>query len=400
MSKRREIDWRTVMRRIKADKFTPIISDRVFFPGDNEVIPTWAKEISFPYPLTSEVSIAQLAQYLCINSRDHLTAKEDFLDFSKIEAGRLELEPVMFDLHAEVEQVLALVRPSAEAKGLVLRHALSAPHRLLGDVARLRQIMLNLLTNAVKFTAVGHIRLCCTATERHEHTVRLRFEVSDTGIGIDSALLSHLFTPFTQATSTARRFGGTGLGLAICKRLTEAMGGKIGCRPQPSSGTTFWVELPFEPLPSEDIPLPDASLTVFQSKSDGVSRGRVLVVEDNPVSQLLAAEVLKRLGCQVDVVSNGVEAVESYRQMPYKLIFMDCNMPVMDGLEATQRIRQLEVDLSGSLHVPIIAMTASALQGDREKCLAGGMDEFISKPLRLQQLAQFVEKYLSLPQGS
>jgi len=178
------------------------------------------------------------------------------------------------------------------------------------------------------------------------------------------------------------------------------MGGKIGCRPQPSSGTTFWVELPFEPLPSEDIPLPDASLTVFQSKSDGVSRGRVLVVEDNPVSQLLAAEVLKRLGCQVDVVSNGVEAVESYRQMPYKLIFMDCNMPVMDGLEATQRIRQLEVDLSGSLHVPIIAMTASALQGDREKCLAGGMDEFISKPLRLQQLAQFVEKYLSLPQGS
>ncbi|MDO8267668.1 MAG: PAS domain S-box protein [Moraxellaceae bacterium] len=317
----------------------------------------------------------------------------DFLDFSKIEAGRLELEPVAFDLHLEVDQVLALVRPSAEAKGLELRRILAAPHRLRGDAARLRQILLNLLSNAVKFTPEGHILLRCTELGRQDNSVRLCFEVCDTGIGLNQEIRPNLFKPFVQAASITHRFGGTGLGLAICRRLAEAMGGKIGYRPRPSEGTVFWVELPFERLPSENTPLPDSSKAVFHSTADGRFRGRVLVAEDNSVSQLLAAEVLKRMGCQVDVVGNGSEAVTAYQQLPYDLIFMDCNMPVMDGFDATRQIRRLEGDRR---HVPIIAMTASALQGDREKCLAAGMDDFISKPLRLQQLGQLVESCLPL----
>ncbi|MDP2226565.1 MAG: response regulator, partial [Moraxellaceae bacterium] len=243
-----------------------------------------------------------------------------------------------------------------------------------------------------------HILLNCTESARHDDSVRLCFEVCDTGIGVDPAIRPHLFTPFVQAESITRRFGGTGLGLAICKRLAEAMGGDIGYRPHSGGGTTFWVELPFERMPAEDLPLPDAGLAVFHGTQEGVSRGRVLVAEDNSVSRLLAAEVLKRLGCQVDVVGNGSEAVTAYQQLPYDLIFMDCNMPVMDGFEATRHIRQLEGEHrhGGNPHIPIIAMTASALQGDREKCLAAGMDDFISKPLRLQHLGQIVQGYLPL----
>jgi PAS domain S-box-containing protein len=339
----------------------------------------------------------------------------DFLDFSKIEAGRLELEPVPFDLHLEVSQVLALVQPAAAAKALALQKRIEVPHRLRGDAARLRQILLNLLANAVKFTARGSVTLCCAEAGRNEQGVRICFQVIDTGIGIDPAIRPYLFRPFVQAEAITRRFGGTGLGLAISKRLATAMGGEIGFRSTPGEGSTFWVELPFELMPAEGEPLPDASLAEFVAAPEGAIRGRVLVAEDNSVSQMLAAEVLKRLGCQVDVVGNGVEAVEAYRQLPYDLIFMDCDMPEMDGFEATRQIRALETDSRhdigppashphvghphvGHPHVPIIAMTASALQGDPERCIAAGMDDFMSKPLRLQHLGQVVNTWLA-PSG-
>jgi PAS domain S-box-containing protein len=325
----------------------------------------------------------------------------DFLDFSKIEAGRLQLEPVDFDLHLEATQVLALVQPAAETRGLELRRRIDVPHRLRGDAARLRQILLNLLSNAVKFTEQGHVTLCCSEAGRQGRTVRICFEVTDTGIGIEPALRPFLFKPFVQAESITRRFGGTGLGLAISRRLAEAMGGEIGFRSSPGAGSTFWVELPFVLLPSEETPLPDASLDEFRSAPEGTHRGRVLVAEDNSVSQMLAAEVLKRLGCQVDVVGNGIEAVEAWKQLPYDLIFMDCDMPAMDGFEATRQIRRQEGagrhggnPHGGRPHTPIIAMTASALQGDAERCLAAGMDEFMSKPLRLQQISRVVETWL------
>jgi len=319
-----------------------------------------------------------------------------FLDFSKIEAGHLELEPVEFDLHLEVSHVLALVQEAAHEKGLEIRSSIDVPHRLHGDSARLRQVLLNLLSNAVKFTAAGQVALCCEETGRQGSTVRICFQVTDTGIGIDPAVRKKLFQPFVQAdASTTRRFGGTGLGLAICKRLVQAMGGELGVRSTPGKGSTFWVELPFELVAGPGQPLLDTPVDTPAAMPgagpEGASRGRVLVVEDNPVSQLLAAEVFKRLGCQVDVVGNGREAVEAWQRLPYDLIFMDCDMPVMNGFDATRRIRELQ---GSRRRVPIVAMTASALQGDAEKCIAAGMDDFMSKPLRFAQLSAMVDNWL------
>jgi PAS domain S-box-containing protein len=313
----------------------------------------------------------------------------DFLDFSKIEAGRLELELTEFDPHELVYGSLALVMPNARQKGLELSHEVVAPHRLRGDPGRLRQILFNLLGNAVKFTAAGHVRLRCREMSRRGDTVWLAFDVEDSGIGIDAAVRKRLFQPFMQAdASTTRRFGGTGLGLAISRRLAEAMGGNISVDSVPGRGTTFRVELPFALLAEADLPLPrpdpEAARAVQHS-------GRVLVAEDNAVSQLLVAEMLKRLGCQVDVVGNGEEAVHAAAARDYDLVFMDFHMPVMNGLDATRAIRAQEAP---GRHVPIVAMTAAALQGDIERCLQAGMDAFMPKPIRLQELNRIVGDWL------
>jgi PAS domain S-box-containing protein len=316
----------------------------------------------------------------------------DFLDFTKIESGRLELEPVEFDLVQEIGHLLAMVQKTAQEKGLELRTEIGISGRLRGDVTRLRQILLNLLYNAVKFTLAGSVTLCCEEAGREGARVRVCFRVIDTGIGIDPGVSRRLFQPFIQAdASTTRRFGGTGLGLAISKRLAEAMGGHIGVRSTPGEGSTFWVELPFELLASGPLPPIDAGLDALVPAADGACHGRVLVADDNAVSQMLAAEIFKRLGYEVDVVGNGREAVEAFRGRPYDLVCMDCDMPVMNGFDATRQIREIE---SGAQHVPIIAMTASALQGDAEKCIAAGMDDFMSKPLRLGMLSQVVKRWL------
>jgi PAS domain S-box-containing protein len=318
-----------------------------------------------------------------------LSLINDFLDFSKIEAGYLELEQTDFALHDELSQVLSLVDDTARKKGLVLRHCVEAPQQLRGDVGRLRQILLNLLGNALKFTVSGQVLLRCEELSRQGTTVWLRIEVADTGVGIEADVRERLFKPFCQAdASTTRRFGGTGLGLAICQRLSEAMGGHIDYRSVAGQGSRFWVELPFE-LRATDIPVRESE---HVPALKALCQGRVLVAEDNPTSQLLASTMLSRLGCRVDVVGNGEEAVEAVKQLPYDLVFMDCDMPVMDGLAATRAIR---ASLASGRHLPIVAFTASALSGDREKCLAAGMDDFLAKPARLSDFAEKVRRWLS-----
>lgn len=320
----------------------------------------------------------------------------DILDLSKIEAGRLEFEPLPFEPAHLVEDVAELLRERAREKGLHIAVSMAhdVPEGVLGDPGRLRQIIVNLMGNAVKFTASGEVRLSCRLLQKEGNSVWLRYEVSDTGVGMDEPTMQRLFQPFTQAdSSTTRKYGGTGLGLSISRRLVELMGGRIGVDSKPGVGSTFWLEVPFGMLTTSQVqalkqPLEKDRLEVT---TKGV-RGRVLVAEDNPVNQVVATEMLKRFGCRVDVVANGLEAVEAVKRLPYDLVFMDCQMPEMDGFEACRVIRANEPPDG---HVPIIAMTASALAGDREHCLEAGMDDYISKPVRMVALKTAMQRWMA-----
>jgi signal transduction histidine kinase/ActR/RegA family two-component response regulator len=306
----------------------------------------------------------------------------DILDYAKLEAGELMLEQRAFDPHQVVVEAMAIVEPQATGKGLDLGVHIEAPHSLRGDPDRLRQILLNLMSNAVKFTAQGEIRLSCHRLALPGARVWLCFEVEDKGIGIDAAVAADLFQPFTQAdASTTRRFGGTGLGLAICQNLTDLMGGEIGFNSELGKGTTFWVKLPFDAPPGASRAVPDH---VPLAAADGTTRVayalRILLAEDNPVNQFVAVEMLRRLGCEVTVAPNGQKALEALDEQPYDLIFMDCDMPVLDGFDATRAIRARQ---GTGPRIPIVAMTASAFDGERTRCLAAGMDDFLAKPVRL-----------------
>jgi signal transduction histidine kinase/ActR/RegA family two-component response regulator len=305
----------------------------------------------------------------------------DILDYAKLEAGQLKLEQRAFDPHQVAEETLAIVEPQAVGKGLILDVAIDAPHSLRGDPDRLRQILLNLMSNAVKFTAQGQIRLRCHRLTQPGARVWLCFEVEDKGIGIDASVAADLFQPFTQAdASTTRRYGGTGLGLAICQNLTDLMGGEIGFRSKLNEGTTFWVKLPFDPPLGASRAVPDHVPLEGAAGAPRAAYGlHVLLAEDNPVNQFVAVEMLRRLGCDVTLAQNGQQALEAAGQQPYDLIFMDCDMPVLDGYDATRAIRAGQ----GTRRVPIIAMTASAFDGERARCLAAGMDDFLAKPVRL-----------------
>jgi signal transduction histidine kinase/ActR/RegA family two-component response regulator len=319
----------------------------------------------------------------------------DLLDFSKIESGRLELEELLFDPHRLCSDVMDLLGEWAREKGLEVHQDIGpeVPAALRGDAARLRQILINLISNAVKFTSQGEVTLRCRFCGESDQRGWLSFEVRDTGIGIAAEDLPRLFTPFTQVdVSTTRKYGGTGLGLTISKRLTELMGGNIRVVSTPGVGSLFRVELPFAiclplvtPPPCVDIPLEESSLAPLGRPA------RVLVAEDNSVNQMVASAMLKRLGVQAEVVDNGLEAVAAMESGLYDLVLMDCRMPVMDGYEACRAIRSRE---TGSRHTPIIAMTASAIQGDRELCLAVGMDDYLAKPVRLQELSAMLRRWL------
>jgi signal transduction histidine kinase/ActR/RegA family two-component response regulator len=324
----------------------------------------------------------------------------ELLDFSKIESGCLELESVLFDPHRLCDEVLAMHGEPARARGLGVHLDIGAevPHALYGDPARLRQILANLVSNAVKFTAEGEVVLRCSFCSEAEHSGRLTLEVRDTGIGIDADDLPRLFTPFTQVdASTTRKYGGTGLGLTISRRLAELMGGSIRVVSTPGIGSIFRVELPCEVCLPACVAAPACGDEPFDERSLPRHERplRVLVAEDNSVNQMVASAMLKRLGIRADLVENGLEAVAAVEQGGYDLVLMDCRMPVMDGYEACRVIRERE---AGTRHTPIIAMTASAIVGDRELCLAVGMDDYLAKPVRLGDLGSVLRRWLPAKQ--
>ena len=354
-------------------------------------------------PLTVEQR--EFAQLVSDSAHSLLTIINDILDFSKIEAGKLAIEAVDFSLPHLIDGVVCLLAPKAQEKQLLLRQyvdpALATTVR--GDSTRLRQILLNLVGNAIKFTTTGQvgIRAFPAYSPVGDTPVRVRVEVEDSGIGIAPADQARLFQSFSQAdSSTTRKFGGTGLGLAISKQLLALMHGEIGVISTEGQGATFWFELPlekactetapeaFEPVSEHGAAANTAAVLAPRSGqlSAALSQGRlVLLVEDNLTNQKLAQLLLKKLGYETHVVADGQEAVTTFATLPFAAILMDCQMPVMDGFEATALIRKAETE-QGRPRIPIIAMTANAMQGDRERCLAVGMDDYLSKPINFEKL--------------
>jgi PAS domain S-box-containing protein len=319
------------------------------------------------------------AQTVRESAESLLTLINDILDFSKLEAGRLSLEELDFAPAGLVESALSLFGPRAAAKGIAITGQAppELPPYLKGDPGRIRQILFNLVANAIKFTHQGEIRVAISHRPLGGNAVELRLEVADTGIGIPPEAQPGLFARFTQAdSSTSRRYGGTGLGLAICKQLAELMQGRIGFASEPGRGSRFWFTVRCEPgqapAAAPAPPPPPLSRSL-----------RVLVAEDNQINQLVVTAMLGKLGHQADVVGDGAEAVAAVRRVPYDIVLMDVQMPDMDGLEATRAIRRLPAPAGA---VPIVALTANAMTGHREQYLAAGMSDYVAKPIHLAEL--------------
>jgi signal transduction histidine kinase/ActR/RegA family two-component response regulator len=361
-------------------------------------------------PLNGVIAAADLMAATQLNDEQHelldtlrLSAKtllgiiNDILDFSKIEAGRMVLETLPFTPTVLVEEVVSIMAPAAHSKGLTVRTELSSslPHSVAGDPLRLRQILLNFVGNAIKFTACGEVVIRAMRLKKGEgQSAWLRFEVQDTGVGIPPEKQAGIFDAFTQAdSSVTRQYGGTGLGLAICKRLVELMGGQIGVYSQPGQGSCFWFEVPLpviqENAPEETTAQPSGS-ALNSHELDGV---RVLLVEDNPVNQKVAIRMLQKLGCVVELAENGQQALEKLERASYDIVLMDMQMPVMDGLTATRLLRQREQQTGH--HQVVIALTANAMQTDRELCLEAGMDDYLSKPLTLDALQVMLLRWVA-----
>ncbi|MDD4651561.1 MAG: PAS domain S-box protein [Methanothrix sp.] len=349
----------------------------------------------------------EYAQIAHLSGEMLLSLINDILDFSKIEARKLELEMLDFNIGSVMAETANLLALAAENKGLKLRCQVDAkvPPLLHGDPGRLRQILVNLGSNAVKFTMKGEVVIRAALKSEDDRIATICFSVSDTGIGIPADRQDILFTPFSQLDgSTTRKYGGTGLGLAISKQLAELMGGTIGVKSKADQGSTFWFTVDLEKR--AEIPLSPEDRTRAENESSADRNGeaessrkhkrrmRILVVEDNPVNQKVAQVLLAKLELRSDVVANGHEAVKALQTIPYDLVLMDCQMPEMDGYEATRIVRRPE---SNALNpaIPIIAMTALAMQGDRDRCILAGMNDFISKPILRKDLTRVLDRWLS-----
>ncbi len=336
------------------------------------------------------------------SSEGLLLLLNDLLDFSKIEADELTLEDIPFNMHRTLKECLDLLEPLATRKQVRLDYQYSpvAPNHIIGDSARIRQIVTNLVGNAIKFTDEGFVKLDISAQRHNEHQATISFRIDDTGIGIPPEHTHHIFEKFTQAnTSTARKYGGTGLGLAICKKLVGLMGGEIGVDSVSGRGSSFWFTLPVTLPDSETIDYLKEQQTATTTLKQGalpapILNKRLIVIDDHPINLLFAKKLLVKLGFEyIDTAHNGKLALEMINQNQYDMIITDCQMPEMDGYEVSRHIREREAGTDK--RIPIAAMTANAMVGDRDKCLEAGMDDYLSKPINTDKLTDVLLRWLS-----
>ena len=358
-------------------------------------------------PMNAVLGVSQLLEYTELDSRQSslliklrsngkrlLEIINDVLDLSKIEARELRLNRDAFNIDNLRENLINLFTTQAEEKGLqfAIEIASDVPKNLIGDNFRLQQVLSNLISNAIKFTDTGFVLVNINCDlEPAQSKVKLHFLVRDSGIGIDPNLQENLFKPFTQADgSTTRKYGGTGLGLTICRRIVDLMGGKIGVETQPESGSTFWFTVSFSLVEDDSILQPNSESTTQIRESKSAKNIKILIVEDYADNRDIVVFMLEELGYQAQAVGDGQQALDQLAESHYDIILMDCQMPVMDGYQATRELRQREGE---QRHTIIIGLTANAMYDDREKCLAAGMDDYLSKPVMMEDLERVLRNY-------
>jgi len=336
--------------------------------------------LGFAKLLEEALKDEELLEYIRIiikSGDDLLVILNDILDFSRMEAGKIAFESIPFNLREVIRSIITMVKVKSEQKNLYVRYKVDKqiPELLLGDSVRLNQILLNLISNAIKFTGDGGITISVAYLEEIENRLILQFAIKDTGIGIPTEKLEKIFESFEQAAAdTTRKFGGTGLGLSIVKQLVELQGGEVWVSSEPGTGSDFCFRMPFEKAVADHKAIRVNKPEIIV---DDIYRPRVLVVEDNPINRMLVIKVLQKWDYETDIAENGQIALDKYQENDYDILLMDLQMPVKDGYETTQTIRALN---SARKDVPIIAMTAHAIKGERERCMALGMTDFISKP--------------------
>lgn len=350
---------------------------------------------------------AQQRQHLQLIRRSGESLRDilnEILDFSKIEADQMRIVPVEFVLRELLQDVTGLFATTSADQGptLELRTGEIGALALRGDRLRLRQILTNFVSNALKFTPRGQVVVEVAPLEganlAADSPAIFRYSVRDTGIGIPAEALEHVFEPFTQVDdSSTRRFGGTGLGLAICKRLTELMGGRIGAQSEPGVGSTFWIELPPQVVRTESvITSVQADVLLQAAPVTGAGRGYVLLVEDNEINRIVCSEMLKLLGLDFEIAEHGSDALEQARDRRFDLVLMDLQMPVMDGHAAARELRRRGMLARNGAPIPIVALTANAFAEDQRRTVESGMDGFLAKPVRIEDLAAMLERWLPL----
>ena len=326
-----------------------------------------------------------------------LAILNDILDLSKIEAGKLNFENISFDLNQIIKDIVTLYSLKSEQQGVLLVQEIdeSLPVSLMGDPTRLRQVIVNLVSNALKFTDRGEVKINVEVvkfnTDKDTDSIDVKISVSDTGIGIPEAAQKTLFNAFTQADgSTTRKYGGTGLGLAIVSQLVDMMGGILGVDSVEGEGSQFWFTARFQPGNEKPENQPERVAENNSAQLDA----KILLVEDNPINQMVAQKMLEKVGLKPKLANNGLQAMQLLNEQTFDLVLMDCQMPEMDGFDATREIRKLEIKAINQNSIPVVAMTANVMSGDRERCLDVGMDDYIGKPVQRDQLESVLRKWL------